>query len=82
VALKNDLISLLSQQAVLMLSTQSGTLARIEARLANREFYADINEEDEDSAASFVSSHGGEVVRKVSAEVGASFDPLLYYCWM
>ena len=67
-----------------MLSTQSDSLARIETRLVtNREFYADINDEDEDSATSFVSSHGGEeVVRKVSVEVGASFDPLLYYSWL
>lgn len=68
-ALKNDLIALLSQQAVLMLSTHSDTLARIESRMAkSREFYAAVSDESEDSASTYVSSHGGvEIVRMVSA---------------
>jgi hypothetical protein len=68
-ALKNDLIALLSQQAVLMLSTHTDTLSRIESRLAkSREFYAGVSDESEDSATAFVSSHGGvEAVRMVSA---------------
>jgi hypothetical protein len=69
VALKNDLIALLSQQAVLMLSTHTDTLSRIESRLAkDHEFYAAVSDTSEDSAATFVSSHGGvEKVRMVSA---------------
>jgi flagellar basal body-associated protein FliL len=70
VSLKNDLIALLSQQAVLMLSTQSDTLKRIESRLAkNRQFYAAVSDESEDNATAFVSSHGGaDVVRMVSPQ--------------
>jgi hypothetical protein len=70
VALKNDLISLLSQQAVLVLSTHTEALRRIEARLAtNHKFYATVSDGTEDSASAFVSSHGGEeAVRMVSAE--------------
>jgi hypothetical protein len=69
VALKNDLIALLSQQAVLMLSTQTDTLSRIESRLAKSlEFYAAVSDESEDNASTFVASHGGvEAVEKVSA---------------
>lgn len=68
-ALKNDLIALLSQQAVLMLSTQTDTLSRIESRLAKSlEFYAAVSDESEDNASTFVASHGGvEAVEKVSA---------------
>jgi hypothetical protein len=82
-ALKNDLTSLLTQQAVLALSTQANALSRIEASLAkNRAFYATIRDGNEDSARTFVSSHGGEeAVQRVSAEVEVSFD-LLHYFWM
>lgn len=68
-ALKNDLIALLSQQAVLMLTTHTDTLSRIESRLAkSREFYAAVNDESEDNASTFVSRHGGvEAVQMVCA---------------
>jgi hypothetical protein len=77
VALKNDLIALLSQQAVLMLRTHTDALSRIEARLAkSREFYAAVSDESEDSATAFVSSHGGvEVVRMVSVGFGLCRSP-------
>jgi hypothetical protein len=83
-ALKNDLTSLLTQQAVLALNTQADTLSRIEASLAkNRTFYAAIRDGNEDSAITFVSSHGGEeAVRRVSAEVEVSFDLLLHNFWI
>jgi hypothetical protein len=79
VALKNDLIALLSQQAVLMLRTHTDALSRIEARLAkSREFYAAVSDESEDSASTFVSSHGGvEVVRMVSTGFGVLSAPFL-----
>jgi hypothetical protein len=69
VSLKNDLIALLSQQAVLMLGTQADILKRIESRLTeSREFYAAVSDENEDRATAFVTSHGGpEVVQMVSA---------------
>lgn len=68
VSLKNDLIALLSQQAVLMLGTQADILKRIESRLAkSREFYAAVSDENEDRAMAFVTSHGGvEEVQMVS----------------
>ncbi len=52
-----------------MLNTQNDTLKRIESRLAkSRSFYAALNDENEGSATTFVSSHGGvEVVQAVSA---------------
>jgi hypothetical protein len=66
--LKNDLTSLLSHQAVLILSSHTDTLARIESRLEkNRKFYASIHDSDEDNAIKFVSKNGGEeVVQMVS----------------
>ena len=68
-ALKNDLTSLLSQQAVLILITHTDALSRIESRLdKNYGFYAAVSDGNEDSATTFVSSQGGEeVVRTVSA---------------
>jgi hypothetical protein len=79
VALKNDLIALLSQQAVLMLSAQTDTLSRIESRLAKSlEFYATISDESEDSASTFVSSHGGvQAVEKVSVACEFLLIPFL-----
>lgn len=48
----------------------------------NRAFYATIRDGDEDSARTFVSSHGGEeAVQRVSAEVEVSFN-LLHYFWL
>lgn len=83
-ALKNDLIALLSQQAVLMLSAHTDTLSRIESRLAkDHEFYAAVSDASEDSAATFVSSHGGvEKVRTVSAGIRAFLNSLLYNWWV
>jgi hypothetical protein len=84
VALKNDLIALLSQQAVLMLSTHTDTLSRIESRLAkDHEFYAAVSDTSEDSAATFVSSHGGvekvrmsdELLEQLATTVGESLTP-------
>ncbi|KAH9991978.1 hypothetical protein BJV74DRAFT_407332 [Russula compacta] len=84
VALKHDLTSLLSQQAVLILSTHTDALSRIESRLAkNHGFYAAVSDGNEDSATTFVSSHGGEeVVRtndqlleQLAATVGENLNP-------
>ncbi|KAH9994636.1 hypothetical protein BJV77DRAFT_1066635 [Russula vinacea] len=84
VALKNDLIALLSQQAVLMLSAHTDTLSRIESRLAkDHEFYAAVSDASEDSAATFVSSHGGvekvrtsdELLEELATTVGESLTP-------
>ena len=79
VALKNDLIALLSQQAVLMLTTHTDTLSRIELRLTKSlEFYAAVSDESEDSASIFVSNHGGvQAVEEVSAACAILLIPFL-----
>ena len=79
VALKNDLIALLSQQAVLMLTTHTDTLSRIELRLTKSlEFYAAVSDESEDSASTFVSNHGGvQAVEEVSAACAILLIPFL-----
>ncbi|KAI0251008.1 hypothetical protein BJV78DRAFT_1213669 [Lactifluus subvellereus] len=84
VALKHDLASILSHQAVLVLASHTDTLARIESRLAkNRAFYAGVNDGDEDNAITFVSNHGGEEVvqmndqllEQLAASVGEKLNP-------
>jgi hypothetical protein len=58
--LKNDLTSLLSQQAVPHPGKHSDYLAQIESRLAeNRSFYATIRDANEEIAEAFLSNQGG-----------------------
>ena len=54
-----------------MLRTQADTLKRIESSLTkSREFYAAVNDENEDRATAFVTSHGGvEAVQMVRARL-------------
>lgn len=73
---KTDIVVLLGQQTVLIVSSNTVTLTRIEERIEKvYGFFASLSDESEDQAADFVKEHGGE-----EAVQNVSFSVMKYIC--